>query len=101
MFQELESKFPRLKAISFSDDTTFLFTGTLIKEVAKTLEEIGAEAINWGQRNKVEFQPSKIEAVLFLRSWKAQRKGRETTTIIWFGEEQISFQKKVTKWLGF
>ena len=71
MFQELESKFPRLKAISFLDNTTFLFTGILIKEVVKTLEEIGAEAINWGQRNKVEFQPSKIEAVLFSRSQKA------------------------------
>jgi len=101
MFQELESKFPRLKTISFSDNTTFLFTGTLIQEVVKTLEEIGAEVINWGQRNKVEFQPSKTEAVLFSRSRKAQRKARETTTTIRFGEEQISFQKEATKWLGF
>lgn len=75
--------------------------GTSIQEVAKTLEEIGAEAINWGQRNKVEFEPSKTEAVLFSRSRKAQRKARETTTTIWFGEEQISFQKEATKWLGF
>jgi hypothetical protein len=55
MFQELESKYLRLKTISFLDNTTFLLAGTLVQEVASTLENIGAKAINWGQRNRVEF----------------------------------------------
>jgi hypothetical protein len=99
MFQELESKYPRLKTISFSDDTTFLLAGTSVQEVASTLENIGAKAINWGQRNRVEFQPSKTEAVLFSRSRKIQSRARETT--IHFRGEQVPFNKEATKWLGF
>ena len=55
MFQELESRYPRLKTLSFLNNTTFLLTGTLVQEVVITLEAIGTSVINWGQRNKVEF----------------------------------------------
>jgi hypothetical protein len=67
--------------------------------VATALNKIGARAISWGQRNRVEFQPSKTEAVLFSRSKKAQSKARETT--IHFRGEQVPFNKEATKWLGF
>ena len=68
----MESQFPQLGTFSFADNTTFLVAGTSIQEVAKTLQDIGEKAINWGQENKVEFEVDKTKVILFSRSRKTQ-----------------------------
>jgi hypothetical protein len=99
MFKELENQCPNLKALSFSDDITFLVPGTSIQELANTLQNIGHTAITWGQENKVKFEVDKTEAILFSKNRKTQRKAQEVSFQI--GEKQTSFNKEATKWLGF
>jgi hypothetical protein len=89
MFQWLEDRHPMLQAISFVDDIGLVVECSELGEGAGQLERIAGDAMRWGSYNKVEFEVSKTEVLVFSRRrkvlWAAKdaviRIGEQTFTI--------------------
>lgn len=72
----------------------------LVKEVVKTLEKVAHTVIEWGTLNAVTFDTSKTEAVTFSKSNRQRLNKQLQETKLKAGNEEISFNKKATRWLG-
>ena len=70
MFSWLEERHPKLQAISFVDDIGLVVECGEVEDGARQLERIAIDAIQWGSDNKVEFEVSKTEVLVFSRRRK-------------------------------
>jgi hypothetical protein len=99
MFQWLEDRHPRLQAISFVDDVGLVMEWDDLRESTRKLEHIARDAIQWGADNKVEFEVSKIEVLVFIRRNKSLQATR--LAVVRVGRQTFTIKQKATKWLGF
>ncbi len=56
-------------SLSFVDDLGFIASGSSVKEVVKSLEEVAHTVLEWGMLNAVTYDTSETEAVLFSKSY--------------------------------
>ena len=77
MFQWLEDRHPILQAISFVDDIGLVVECSELGEGAGQLERIAGGAMRWESNNKVEFEVSKTEILVFSRRRKVLRAAKE------------------------
>jgi hypothetical protein len=63
------------------------------------LECIAIDAMRWGSDNKVEFEVSKTEALVFSRRRKVLQRARNAVFRV--GEQTFAINQGATKWLGF
>lgn len=99
MFPWLEDRYPMLQAISFVDDIGLLVDCEDLEEGTKQLERIARDTIRWGSDNKVEFEVSKTEVLVFSRRRMVLRKAKDA--FIRIGEQTFAINQGATKWLGF
>jgi hypothetical protein len=99
IFPWLEEKHPRMQAISFVDDIGLALHCDNLEEGTKELEEVAQHAIEWGTENKVEFEVSKTEVILFSKRRKVLQDVREAGVQV--REQVFSINRGATKWLGF
>lgn len=99
MFSSLEEMHTSLEAISFVDDIGLVLKCNKLGEGARELESIAQHAVEWGDRNKVEFEISKTEVVVFSKQRKVLQESREASFSI--GEHELPINRGATKWLGF
>jgi hypothetical protein len=71
MFQWLEDRHPWLQAISSVDDVGLVTEWDDLGEGTRKLEHIARDAIQWRADNKVEFEVSKTEVLVFSRRNKS------------------------------
>jgi len=65
IFEEVETRVPGVKALSFADDISWWAEDKNEKEVVEELAEASKAAVSWGEENGIAFDHSKSEAVLF------------------------------------
>lgn len=66
----------------------------------KSLEEVAQTALEWGTLNAVTYDTSKTEAVLFSKSHRQRLSRQLRETKLKVVNEQISFNKEATRWMG-
>jgi hypothetical protein len=88
-----------LQAISFVDDIGLVVECGELGEGARQLERIAGDAMRWGSDNKVEFEVSKTEVLVFSRRRKVLRTAKDA--VIRIGEQSFTIKQGATKWLGF
>lgn len=64
-FEQEEKELPKIMFLSFVDDLSFIFSGTLVQEITKALEKIGNPIVEWGRKNAITYNMTKIELVIF------------------------------------
>lgn len=74
-----------LQAISFVDDIRLVVECSELGEGARQLERIVGDAVRWGSDNKVEFEVSKTEVLVFSKRPKVPRAGKDV--VISIGEQ--------------
>jgi hypothetical protein len=99
LFQWLEDRHPALQAISFVDDIGLVIECDELEKGTARLERIARDAMQWGADNKVEFEVSKTEVLLFSRRKKVLQAAR--SGIVRIGEQSFAIKQEATKWLGF
>lgn len=99
MFPWLEERHPNFEAISSVGDIGFVLKCNNLDEGARELERIARHAVEWGNSNKVEFEISKTEAVVFNKL--AQSTERQQRASVRIGERAFSINRGATKWLNF
>jgi hypothetical protein len=99
MFQWLEDRHPRLQAISFVDDIGLVVECNDLEEGTRRLEHIARDAIQWGKDNRVEFEVSKTEVLVFSKRRKILQAAKAAAVCI--GQQTSTIKQEVTKWLGF
>jgi hypothetical protein len=99
MFQWLEDRHPRLQAISFVDDVGLVIECHNLADGTMQLEAIATDAIQWGSDNKVEFEVSKTEVLVFSRRRKILQDAKSATVRI--GKQTFTIKQEATRWLGF
>jgi hypothetical protein len=99
MFQWLEDRHPRLSAISFVDDVGLVTECHDLDDGTTQLEKIARDAIQWGSNNKVEFEVSKTEVLVFSRRRKILQAARLATVRI--RQQTFIIKQEATRWLGF
>jgi hypothetical protein len=99
LFQWLEDRYPTLQAISFVDDIGLVIECDELEEGTTRLERIARDTMRWGSDNKVEFEVSKTEVLLFSRRRKVLQAARSVGVRI--GEQSFAIKQESTKWLGF
>jgi hypothetical protein len=99
LFQWLEDRHLTLQAISFVDDIGLVVECDELEEGVKHLERIAVDTMQWGSDNKVEFEVSKTEVLLFSRRRKVLRAATEA--VVRIGEQAFAIKQEATKWLGF
>ena len=100
VFNKVSEKTPLVTSLSFVDDLGFIVSGSLVKEVVKTLENIAKAVLDWGRLNAVTYDISKTEAVLFSKSHRQRLNKQLRESKIKVEDKKISFNKEVTRWLG-
>ncbi|GAB7336400.1 hypothetical protein MBLNU13_g09118t2 [Cladosporium sp. NU13] len=70
LFQWLEDRHSALQAISFVDDIGLVIECDGLEDGTRQLECIAKDTMQWGLDNKVEFEVSKTEVLLFSRRRK-------------------------------
>jgi hypothetical protein len=73
-----------LQAISFVDDIGLVVECSELGEGAGQLERIAGDAMRWGSDNKVKFEVSKTEVLVFSRRRKVLRAAKDA--VIRIGE---------------
>src|SRR5271156_5828740 len=96
-FDIVETKIP-VTTLSFSDDIGIIAIGGSVREITRTLEQAGQEAIDWGLQNSVSFEVDKTEAVLFTKKRKLAKQVSQAR--IRLKNESIHYNKDATRWLG-
>ena len=99
MFQWLEDRHPRLQAISFVDDVGLVTECHELDDGTRQLEAIARDAIQWGSDNKVEFEVSKTEVLIFSRRRKILQDAKSVAVCI--GQQTFTIKQEATRWLGF
>lgn len=99
VLQWLEDRHSALQAISFVDDIGLVVECDELKEGTRQLECIGRDTMQWESDNKVEFEISKTEVLLFSRRRKVLRAA--TDVVVRIGEQSFAIKQEATKWLGF
>lgn len=99
MFEWLETRHPKLHSLSFVDDIGLLLQCDTLDGGTQELESIAAQAIEWGAANKVEFEVSKTEVLIFSKKRKFLQAAKQATVRI--GEHACPINQGATKWLGF
>ncbi len=89
---------PCVTSLSFIDDLGFIASGSSIKEVVKTLENVARVVLEWGRQNAVTYDVSKTEA--FSKSHRQRLNKQLREAKIKVGDKNISFNKEATQWLG-
>ena len=54
--------------LSFIDDLGFIASGSSVKKVVKTLENVAKAVLKWGGQNVVTYDVSTTEAMFFSKS---------------------------------
>lgn len=98
VFSELEGKVSTCVATSFADDCSFLSEAPNIIELIGLMEEAGCRAIERGERNFLQFDHDKTEAVVFTKRRKSKSEIVRVTLMI--KDQIINFNKEATRWLG-
>jgi hypothetical protein len=98
MFQWLEDRHPMLQTISFVDDIGLVVECDELGRGTMQLECIATDAMRWGSDNKVEFEVSKTEVLVFGRRRKVLQKARNA--VVRVGEQTFKINQGATKWLG-
>jgi hypothetical protein len=88
-----------MQAISFVDNICLVVYCDNLEEGIRDLKEVAQHAIEWGTENKVDFEVSKIEVILFSKQRKALYAAREAGVHI--REQEFPINSGATKWLGF
>jgi hypothetical protein len=99
MFQWLEDRHTWLQAISFVDDVGLVIECHNLADGTMQLEAIATDAIQWGSDNKVEFEVSKTEVLVFSRRRKVLQDAKSATVRI--GKQTFAIKQEATRWLGF
>lgn len=99
LFPWLEDRHTTLQGISFVDDICLVIECEEFEEGARKLESIANDAMLWGAHNKVEFEVSKTEVLVFSRRRKVLQAAKDTVLTI--GEQTFTVKQGATKWLGF
>jgi len=81
------------------DDIGLVVVCDELEEGAEHLERIAEDTMQWGPDNKVEFEVSKTEVLLFSRRRKVLRAAGEV--VVRIGEQAFAIKQEATKWLGF
>jgi hypothetical protein len=99
IFEWLELRHPKLQAISFVDDIGLVVSCEGLEQGTEQREQIARDARRWGSDNKVEFEVSKTEVLIFSRRRKVLQAAKKT--VISIGEQTFAINQEATKWLGF
>jgi hypothetical protein len=70
-----------------------------LEEGATRLARIARDTMQWGSDNKVEFEVSKNEALLFSRRRKVVQAAK--SVVVRIGEQLFAIKQEATKWLDF
>jgi ribonuclease HI len=99
LFSWLEARHARVQAISFVDDICLAIHCDNLEKGTKELEQVAQDAISWGMNNKVDFEVSKTEVILFSKQRKMLQAARGTRVHI--GKQSFPINQGATRWLGF
>lgn len=99
MFGWLEDRHPRLYSISFVDDIGLVIDREDLNQGTRHLERVARDAVQWLTDNKVEFEVSKTEVLLFSRRRKVLQAAKDAS--IQIGDLSFTIKQEATKWLGF
>jgi len=99
LFQWLEDRHSALQAISFVDDIGLVIECDGLENGIRQLECIAKDTMQWGSDNKVEFEVSKTEVLLFSRRRKILQAADKV--VVRIGEQSFAIKHEATKWLGF
>jgi hypothetical protein len=95
MFQWLEDRHPMLQAISLVDDIGLVVECSELGEGARQLERIASDVIRWGLDNKVKFEVSKTEVLVFSKRRKILQAVKDVAIRI--GEQTFTIKQGATK----
>ena len=98
LFQWLEDTHPTLQAISFVDDIGLVIECDGLEEGTTRLQGTARDTMQWGSDNKVEFEVSKTEVMLFSRRRKVLQAA--TSVVVRIGEQSFAIKQEATKWFG-
>ncbi len=67
-------------SLSFVDELGFIASGSLVKNIALTLEKVAKTVLQWGKTNAVPYDTAKTETIIFSKSHRQWLNGqiRET-----------------------
>jgi len=99
LFQWLEDRHSALQAISFVDDIGLVIECDGLEDGTRQLECIAKDTMQWGSDNRVEFEVSKTEVLLFSRRRKIIQAADKV--VVRIGEQTFALKHEATKWLGF
>ena len=100
VFSKVSETSSLVTSLSFIDDLGFIASGSSVKEMVKTLENVAQTVLEWGTLNAVTYDTSKTDAVLFSKSHRQRHNKQLREAKIKVGNEKISFNKEATRWLG-
>ena len=83
LFPWLEDRHTTLQGISFVDDICLVIECEELEEGTRKLESIADDAMLWGADNKVEFEVSKTEVLVFSRRRKVLQAAKDTVLQYW------------------
>ena len=81
------------------DDIGLVIECDGLEDGTRQLELIAKDTMQWGLDNKVEFEVSKTEVLLFSRRRKIFQAADKV--VVRIGEQSFAIKHKATKWLGF
>jgi len=99
MFPCLAEKHPDVESISFVDDMGFVLRCAELDDGTEKLESVARHALDWGCDDKVEFEISKTEVLVFSKRRKVLQASKEVAGRI--GEQEFAINQGATNWLGF
>lgn len=97
--QWLEDRHPRLQTISFVDDIGLVTECEDLEEGTRDLDCIAKDAMQWVSDNKVDFEVSKTEVLVFSRRRKTLQAIKDAA--VRAGGQTFTIKQETTKWLGF
>ncbi len=100
VFLEIEKELPNITCPSFIDDLGFLVAGNSMLEINRSLERVGKISVDWGRRNAVTYDISKIKVILFSKARNRNLVKQLTDTKLKIGGQTICFTQNATRWLN-
>ena len=100
IFDTIEEAVPEIQLLSFADDIGLLAPGYSVQEVCEKLQRAPQVAIDWGEKNFVQCEAKKTEAVLFTRKRGQELRSQIQRAQITVGDHAVSFNSEATRWLG-
>jgi pyridoxal/pyridoxine/pyridoxamine kinase len=78
MWKQIEITSPNTVELSFVDDVTRIETGRTAREVATKLERRANDTLRWAERDAVQIEADKTEAIFFSRRRKQNAEAKQT-----------------------